>query len=886
MSFALAATLALLAAAPPAENDPQPPTLRLPAGVVPLRGELDLAVDPAGEGHSGEARYQVRLEAPTSVVWLHAEDIEVGRATVGGQLARPVKAEGGFLGLVLETPAPSGVTTVVVAFTAAIDRVRSRGLYAVAEGDWYTYTFFEPVDARRAFPCFDEPWAKIPWKLTLRVPPGNMAFANAPLEREEATGPEVRFTFAETKPLPSYLVAFVVGPFDVVEGGSGGAAKVPVRFIVPKGRGAETAYAASVTGKVIDLLEEATGVPYPYEKCDVAVVPRYWGTMEHPGLVALGQPLTLIRPEDDSRERRQYYANIAAHELAHFWFGDLVTMAWWDDTWLNESFASWADAPLTEALEPAWRHLLTARSHSRASALEADGHPSVKRIREPVESHHDIEGAFDNAITYNKGSSVLAMFEAYVGRERWRAAVKRHLQAKAHGVATTDDLVAALGAELGPDLASALRGFVEQPGAPVVKVEAVCAPEGAKAVLTQERYLAAGGGGPGTWTVPVCLELGAAWRPGTTTCGLAAGPRAELPLPFCPEWIWPNAGGTGYYLTALPASGLDTLAARLGVPGQLALATDAGLLARRGDVPVDAALALGLALAPSKDRLVVGAALGLLELVDPAALSPRDRTRHRNLFRKTFGARARAMGWLPRPGDDDEVNALRRLLVAVAAGAGEDPALGKEAKRLALGWLADRSTVPAEVSGLALRLAARNGDRALFDRIVAEAARTQDRTERGRLLGALGAFRDPTLSREALALLLPASPGEEPAGQPVRTPATPAFDLRDTRPIVDVALSRYETREGAWKFLVEAWDALAGRMRAEEGQWLVRSAARLACEPGRREEVVAFLTPRAEPFDGAPKALARALEEADACAATRKRNAPAVTKFLKRYAGG
>jgi len=873
----LAATPPTQPAAPPAVADPEPPALRLPGTVVPLRAELDLAVDPAGEHHSGEARYLVRLDAPTSVIWLHAsEEMELGRVTVGGRPARVVRKPNQLAGLVLDAPLPAGPTQLVLAFTGEVDRVRSRGLYAVAEGDWYAYTFFEPIDARRAFPCFDEPWAKIPWKLTLRVPKGNRAFANAPVQSEEALQAETRITFQETKPLPTYLVAFVVGPFEVVDGGTGGAAKVPVRFLVPKGRGAETAYAASVTGEMIDLLEAATGVPYPYEKCDVAVVPRFWATMEHPGIVALGQPLTLIRPEDDSRERRERYANIAIHELAHHWFGDLVTMAWWDDTWLNESFGSWVDAPVTEALDPSWRHLASARAGGRAFALDADGHASVKAIRQPVESFHDIEGSFDNAITYAKGASVLAMFEAYVGPDRFRAAVKRHLEAKAHGVGTTDDLVAAFGAEPGADVAAALRGFVEQPGAPILKVEAVCSAEGAKAVVTQERWLAAGGTAPGAWTVPVCLKLGAKGQEPEITCGLAAAPRAELALPFCPGWLWANARGAGYHVTALPPKGLDALARRLDLAEQLALVADAKLLARRGDVPVDAALALGLALAPSKDRLGVEASLSLLRLADPDGLAKADRARFRTLVRKTFGPRARALGWLPREGDDAEVNALRRVLVTAAATAGEDPALVKEARRLGVAWLDDRAAVPAEISFAALSVAARSGDRRLFDRIVEEATRSQDRTERGKLLAVLGEFRDPALVREALGLIAPPATSD---GQP----GGPAFDLRETLPILRSQLGKSESRGIAWQVLTERWDALAGSVRGDEGQWLTVAAAARACEPGKREEAAAFLTPRAEKFDGAPRALARALEQAAECAATRARNAGKVTAFLAKY---
>jgi aminopeptidase N len=888
LALALAAVLAAAptptsapaAAAPATSPEVQPPTLRLPAGVVPLGAELDLAVDPAGEHHSGEVRYQVRLDAPTRVVWLNAAGLEIGRATVGGRLARPVLADGGFLGLVLDAPAPAGPTVGEVAFTGEVDRVRSRGLYAVPEGDWYAYTFFEPADARRAFPCFDEPWAKIPWKLTLRVPPGNKAFANAPVASELTTEAETRFTFRESRPLPSYLVAFVVGPFDVVEAGVAGKGKVPVRFIVPKGRGAETAYAARVTGRIVDLLEEATGLPYPYEKCDVAVVPRFWGTMEHPGLVALGQPLTLIRDEDDARERRQAYAWTAAHELAHFWFGDWVTMAWWDDTWLNESFATWLHTSVTDALEPGWRFGVAESARRRAAALAADALPSAKRIREPVASGHDVEGAFDNAITYDKGATVLAMFEAFSGKDRWRAAVRRHLAARGDGSASAADLYAAVGVELGPEVADALRGFVEQPGFPLLGVEAVCDGQGARAVVTQERFLASGEKGEGAWTVPLCVRVGAGERT-ERVCGLAGAPRAELPLPFCPEWAWAHAGGAGHFLVRLPVKGLETLVARLDTPEALSLALDARMLARRGDLPVDAALALGVGLAPSEDRLLVEASLRLLALADPDALPKADRARWRALLRSTHGERARALGWLPEEGDSAEVLALRHALVTQVSAEGQEPALMKEATRLARAWLDDRKAVPAEAAGGVLEAAARNGDAKLFERILAEAARSGDRTERARLLSALGEFRDPALARRALTLLAPPAAGAGAGGQ---GPAT--YDLRDTLPILHRTLATAETRDVAWKFLTTHWDDVAGRVRDDEGQWLLVEAAHVACAAGKRETVRAFVVPRAERFEGAPRAVARALEGADACAAARKRNGPAVKAFLARAAQG
>ena len=864
ISLATFALLVLGQAVPAAAVEP--PALTLPPGAVPRRGALELTVDPSAERFEGVVRYDVAISRPLEVLWLHSEGLTIGHASVGGRPARANLARGGFLGLEIDSPVPAGEVVVEIVFSGALDCVRSRGLYAVADGDrWYAYTFFQPQDARRAFPCFDEPRFRIPWRVVIRAREGDVAVANAPLAAERADNGWRRFEFAESRPLPSEVVAFVVGPFDLVDAGTGGAARVPIRFVVPKGRGPETRYAVEVTPRILTAVETVVGRPYPYEKCDIAVVPRFWGTMEHPGLVALGQPLTLIPPAEETRERKEAYVNIAIHELAHFWYGDMVTPVWWDDIWLNESFATWEDANVTERLEPSWRTLAESRWLRRASALGADAVPSAKRLREPVASRNDIDGAFDGAITYNKGASVITAYEAFVGPDRWRAALQSHLDVRAHRTTTTDDFLSALSAGVGPDVPASLRGFLDQKGTPLVRASIACAKGGATVTLKQERFLATGPPDRATrWTTPICLRAGSGTQQ-ATVCGLVPGPTGRLSLPFCPAWVWPNAGGTGYYLSALEPGAARRLWPHLTGPEKLALATDVQLLARRGDLPFEDALGLVEPLARDPDRLQVEASLRLLQLMEPNDLSDPDYLRYQAFLRRAYGGRARHMGWMPRPDDDEEVRALRSRLLPLVAGRGGDPALVEEARALSGRWLADRRTVPSGTAWDALNVAAIHGDRALFDVVAAEASRTADRADKARFYAALGLFEEPALARAAQEMAV-----------------DDRSDLRDTMVILHTALARRATRAQAWSILRERWSDLAPRLRADEGTWLVQAAAGVACDPRRRAEAAAFLGPRAEAFEGAPRALASALERADACIASRKANEAAISRFLAR----
>lgn len=859
---------------PGASANPAPPTLRLPAGVRPLRYRLDLQIVPSAPSYSGTVAIDLSVDAPTSLVWLNASGLAIDGAEVraGGatQAARILPGGDDHVGFAVDQELAPGPAQLDIRYHGKLDGERSRGIYRQAEGpgpdDWYVYTFFEPTDARRAFPCFDEPAFKVPWQLTFHVRRNHVALGNAPIAAEEDEPDGMKSVrLAESRPLPSYLVAFVVGPFDLVDGGRAGRAGTPIRFIVPRGRGGETRYAREVTPRIVAELERFFDMPYPYLKLDVAVVPRYWGTMEHPGIVALGQPLTLIKTAEEGLHRKQAYANIAIHELAHFWFGDYVTCKWWNDVWLNESLATWADGIVTDAVAPGWKFTLDRDVDWMNAAMAADAQPTAQQIRLPVEDENGIQNAFDADITYRKGSSVLHMIEHWVGVERFRGAVRRYLREHAWRSADMDDFLSSLRAELGPEPAQALASFVDQPGVPMVSADLRC--DGKPRVrLSQTRFFAAGDRpSPSTWRLPVCMKFD-----GGRTCVLLDGPSAEVALASCPGWLMLNEGAAGYYRVRYTGAALASLTPRfataLDVRERQSVAADVGAEAEQGTLPLADALGLVPTLLADGDLRVYRRGVALLSLLKPRELDESGHAAFGRAVTKLVGARAQSIGWVPREGEDPDGGKVRETLLRLMAREAHDGATIAGARRLADRWLGDREAVAPDMVGAVLSIAALGDDPAFFDRLLAEARKTGDRREREQLLVALGDFHAPHLLQRALGILV----GSD-------------FDLRETIGIAYRALYARETREQAWTFLREHWDALTSRMREDEVMWLFGGVPGSFCDAGHRREMEEFLAPRARAHPGAPHALSDALEGVKTCSAALARNRAGIAAFLARY---
>ncbi|MFY0572263.1 M1 family metallopeptidase [Archangium lansingense] len=853
---------------------PVSPDLRLPSQVRPTGYTVELTIDPAAPVFQGVVDMELEVKEATDALWLHGRHLTVREATltVDGKSERltPVKGKGDFLGFVPASTLKPGAARLRIVYEGQLSERETSGAFrAQDEGAWYAYTQFEPIGARRVFPCFDEPGFKVPWQLTFHVPAGNVAVTNTPLVNEEprASG-GTTYRFARTQPVPSYLIAFGVGPFDFLEAKPSGEKAVRTRIVTLKGRSAEGVYAAKVTPEILGHLERYFGTPYPYEKLDVLSVPLLGGAMEHPGLVTFNSASILAKPGEDSLNRQRRFYNTQTHELAHQWFGNLVTLAWWDDLWLNEAFATWATPRIIESAQPTWDAPIE-RVRSRAYALGTDSLVTARRIRQPIVSEDDIHNAFDG-ITYGKGAAVLAMVEGWLGRDVFQRGVQRHLRTHAHGNATAKDFLEALSAEAGRDVSGVLGSFLDQGGAPLVTTRLDCSGKVPVVRLSQSRFLPLGSSGDAKqeWKVPLCVRYGSGKVSGRA-CTVLEGESAELPLPeakACPTWVLPNADGAGYFRTALDTQMLGRLLStesrQLSRAERVALIGDVQALVNAGAMPAADALGLVPGLAGEKDRQVFQASLELLNMLRPSLLSESRHADRARFLRDTYGARARALGFTPRANEDEDTRLLRPMLLGIAGEEGGDPRLVAEARQLTRKWLTDSKAIAPELVRTTLAIASAHGDAALHGELMKAMRSEKERHKREQLINALSGFSDPALVSENLKLLLDSS-----------------VDMREVDGLLFGASWDVRTRDVAYAFVKENYDALAGRLPEEMVGALAWSAGSY-CDPVHRQEAAAFFTQRLERAPGGTRMLAQMLEGMDLCIAFKAAQGSSLESFL------
>ena len=542
---------------------PAAPMGKLDDAVVPSAYRLDLTFDPANPRFSGHVEIDAAVKKSSRFVFLHGRDLAVSKAmaTIGGKVFaakwQQLDPTGGAL-LTFDEALPAGPATFAFDYDAAFQDGPA-GLFRVKVGDdWYGWSQFESIDARSAYPGFDQPGYKQPFSVTLRTPKGLRAISNAPeTSVSEEAGLDVH-RFAPTAPLPTYLLALMVGPFVDVAGSVPAtpqrAAPLPLRILSTKQNAAKLTFALENSKPIVTLLEDYFGQGFPYPKLDQITSPIMPGAMENAG-ADLYQDNLLVLDEAASTSQKRNFGMVVAHELSHQWFGDLVTPAWWDDIWLNESFANWMGFSIGNQ----WRPDLNIASGALAegfAAMNTDGLVAGRAIHQPITRNAEIDAAFDS-ITYGKGGHVVAMIAAFMGDVKFRDGVRRYMAAHRYGNATSGDFFGAMAEVAGdPRILPAMQSFTDQQGVPLLTF----APKADRAdghyTVTQSRYARLGTTPPATrWGVPMCLHKG-----DVRQCSLLDKPSAEVVVAGSGA-LMPNAGGTGYYRFELPAADWDRLIA-------------------------------------------------------------------------------------------------------------------------------------------------------------------------------------------------------------------------------------------------------------------------------------------------------------------------------------
>jgi cytosol alanyl aminopeptidase len=842
------------------------PDLRLGDDVLPTFEAIRLRIDPGQKEYSGAVAVDLTARRATGGFRLHARGQTLGRFVLtrdGREVPlRYPPGEPGAGGLLLVRtvePLSPGPYHLEIEFTQAFN-TRSVGLYRTEkDGRSYAFTQLEADDARRAFPCWDEPGVKIPYQLTVEVPAALQTVSNTPIEKETPSGAGKTVVFARTPPLPAYLLALAVGRFEFtpIPGLS-----VPGRIVTVPGQGRLAGAAVQAVPPLLAALERWFGRPYPFAKLDLVAAPEFWpGGMENPGAILFAEPILLLDAAATENERERE-ARVIAHELAHMWFGDLVTMRWWDDLWLNEAFADWMGDKITDQVFPRWRHGTAALAEINA-IMAQDAHPSAGAMRRPVV---DPDSQLQNAgVAYGKGKGVLAMFEAFLGPETFRRGVNEYLRENAWGNATAGDLWSTLGRTAGQDVGTSMATFLDQPGLPLVRVEAL---PGGRVALAQERFANAGSPAPPlTWKIPVGLKYGDAQGVHTTTVLLTeARQTATLPGVSSPVWVMPNLDGAGYYRWSVPEAQLLALAenapAHLDPRERVAFLNNFSALLSAGLVHGDTYFRVATTFTADPDPQVVGALLDRLTEQSRRLVPDAMAESFAAYVRRTFRPVLDRLGHTARPGEEPGVPGLRARLLRWLGEEGRDAEVLREATAAARRYLADPRGFDPDLVGVDLDLAVFHGDRALFDEVRRRFESARSPTERARYLRLLGHFRDPALQAEALRYSLTG-------------PLQPTEILR-------LAGGVGGTEQGgdrAFDFLRDHYDQLVARVPPVVLPLLPGIIG--GCSAERLARAEAFFAAPGHSVAGTERQLANAADQVHDCLRLREREGAAVAAYLK-----
>lgn len=630
----------------------------------------------------------------------------------------------------------------------------------------------ESIYARHLFPCWDKPAFRASFEIGITAPKAWTAVSNMPVAARTEQGQLATTRFAPTPKMPSYLVELSVGDLAAVSATSRGT-----QFGVWALRGQESGgkYALENAQQILADCNDYFGIHYPLPKLDSIAVPGgFPGAMENWGAITYNEGLLLLTGSSTMNDRQQIYS-VQAHEMAHQWFGDLVTMGWWDDIWLNESFASWMAAKETDRRNPAW-HWWLGQDEDKESAMRADALAGVHAIEQHIKDENLVDNSFDPEITYSKGQAILRMLEAWLGPDTFRAGVQRYMKARAHSNATSADLWQALDAASHHDVTSVAAGWTERPGFPLLDATAHCNAQGVRTVtITQRRFFMDGSETAASqWNVPLLIRSGT--EPGTRAA-LIGGRAAPIAAGRCGEALSLNANAIGYFRVHYDA---DTLRANLQafntLPAgdRLALLDDQWAMATAGRAPLADYFSLAERLTPYDEPHAWQQVASSMDVIE---LAERGSTGHEALIaymRKLLKSALLNLGWISPAGETPDRRALRQQLFT-SLGTWGDPEVLDQARQRYQAFVADHSALPPDEQQAVLEVVASLADVRTFEQLLKIASGAHEAAEIARYYGALEKVQDPALAARVIELAL----GKQLPPQANHLPEDMVFGIAD-----------------------------------------------------------------------------------------------------------
>lgn len=838
---------------------------RIDDNTFPTFQKIHLNLNADSADYTGVVTVNITVKSATKTFNFHAESMELGKTTLtqGGKTF-PVTAvtdstNKGLTTVTSESELSAGDYVLTVEFSDNFD-TQANSLYRLDVNDaGYSFTQFEADEAREAFPCWDEPLYKIPWEMTLTVPEHHEAIFNTPFEKETFANGEKTVLFTKTPPMPSYLLAIATGTLEYTEipGMS-----IPGRVVCVKGKSEMTAYAVETTPPILKALEKYFDSEYPYKKLDLIAVPEFWaGAMENPGAITYRETLLLIDPSQMSSSQKRRLVAVSAHELAHIWFGDLVTMEWWDDLWLNESFASWMGDKIADQTYPEFE-ILQRTTRSTSGAMSGDARPSAEAIHREV----DDPDLMNIGSLYTKGQAALMMIEEWLGEEDFRNGVLKYIKANEWGNAVADDLWAGLSEASGKDVGAIMGSFIDIAGVPLVEVDMSL--DGA-VTLTQSRFSNYGVTVPqnATWSIPVEIKyMDGSGVHSASTLLTEKTQTMQLESDGPVSWALPNPGTRGYYrwktsdeaLAAIANDAPEHLSAqeRIGYLGNLAALLDAGEVSG-GDYLRSLA-----SFANDEDPSVISSLMGGLRKVDGSFVTDDMSDQFAALVRQTLSPALERFGMEPKEGESETTSSLRPGLIGTLADEGQVESVAAHCDQLAKNYLKDPSSVDPAMIGTAIAISATRGDRALYDEYKALFESAQKPADRSRYLGALASFRDKEIWNDALMYTFS---GKLRPQEFFTIPGS-------------IAGNSEESANFIFQWLQDNYETVTSQIPPNFKAFLVFFAG--GCSKARLATAYEFFMEEAHYAEGMDKRLQRLSDQVNDCVSLREREGAAVAAYL------